>query len=87
MLIPYMEFDDNTIVTHNKPNKLGKVTVHIETPDNIFCFKTCDILLPDITIEDRYGFTDEEMANWVRFCKNNSERIIYYANRGGIANA
>lgn len=58
MLIPYMTLNNDVELTHSKPNKMGKVTVHIEKPDFIYYFKTVDIILPDITIEDRYGFND-----------------------------
>lgn len=61
--------------------------MHIEEPSDIYCFKTMDCLIPTYVVSNVIGFTPDEVAYWVDFCRHNAGILLNCAKQGGIANA
>jgi len=81
-----MTIGEDLEVTHSKWN--GEFTlVRFEKPDAIYCFKTLDCTIPYYRVSNIVGFTEDEVAWLVQFCRNNAGSLITYSKCGGIANA
>lgn len=87
MFYPYCTIDDCIEVVHTPLNEKGQTLVHIEIPDDVYCFKTMDCLVPTYNVSNVVGLTNEEINFWVEFCKHNASMLINCAKQGGIANA
>lgn len=83
----YCTILDNIEVTQTPLDKLGQTIVHIEIPDEKYCFKTLDCIVPSFNVGGVVGLTDEEVAFWVTFCRHNASALLHSAKQGGIANA
>lgn len=89
-LVPYMTLGETeevmqTLLVDKDGNTYpGPIEVYFEKPDKIFGCKNARFNLDDMTIMERYGYTDSELSDLVTFLDRNKESIIYYANRGGI---
>lgn len=67
--------------TYNRP-----IIVRIEKPDKIYGFKEVQVNLDDMIIEERIGYTDEELKKLIDFLFKNKVRIEEYAMCGGVWN-
>lgn len=86
MMYSYLEFNDETLVTHSQIlNKNGKdsVEVHFERPsDDGFASARC--VLPEYEWKFNDGFSDKEIAFFKEFLENNAHLLFRYAAQGGI---
>lgn len=86
MFYPYATIGDDLEVCHSKLVN-NSVVVHFEQPDEKFCFKVLECVLPSYKITKRVGFTNAEVKNLMTFCRNNSSLILTFAKSGGAMNA
>ena len=87
MFYPYCTVNEKTEIVHTPLNSAGQTLVHIEEPSDIYCFKTMDCLIPTYVVSNVIGFTSDEVAYWVEFCRHNAGILLNCAKQGGIANA
>lgn len=87
MFMPYCTIGNGIEVTHTPLDATGHTLVHIEVPDEVFCFKVMECLIPSYKVGGVIGMTDEEVKYYVDFCKHNAGSLLKYAKEGGIANA
>jgi hypothetical protein len=77
----------NDIEVSHTPLENNSTTVHIEIPDEKYCFKIFECILPSYQIVNRYGLTDEEIKYYLQYCRNNAHLLLQYAKLGGVENA
>lgn len=88
--IPFCTFQMNDkqlegmITTMDKTHGINDTIISFELPDSVFGFKTCKINLGKLTIEEREGFTDEEMSEIIQIVKDNKQHAINIAKEGII---
>ena len=58
--------------------------MHIEEPSDIYCFKTMDCLIPTYVVSNVIGFTPDEVASWVDFCKRNASILLHCVKQASI---
>lgn len=87
MLMPYCTIGNDVEVTHTPLDATGHTLVHIEVPDEVYCFKVMECLIPSYKVSGVVGMTDAEINYYVDFCKHNAHLLLKYAKEGGIANA
>ena len=87
MFFPFCRIDDIEVV-QSPLSKDGFTTVHFEQPDEIYCFKTLDVVVPSYRVSGLVGFTPDEVSYLVQFCSHVSHLLIKYAQiPGGVNNA
>lgn len=86
MYYHYCTIGNDLEVVHT-PLLNGYTTVHFEKPDELYCFKTLDCVIPGYTVAECIGFTKEEMEYLIDFCKHNAHLLLKYTAEGGIENA
>ena len=87
VFFPFCTYKDIE-VAQSPLSKDGFTTVHFEQPDEIYCFKTVDVLIPTYAVSGIIGFTSDEVAELVSFCQQMSHLLLKYAKvPGGINNA
>ena len=84
MMYPYMTLNDDTEITHSEMKSDGRVKVYIETPDEKDGFHNAVCWLPDYTWENINGYSDTEMAFFMRLIRNNAAAIIDFSQDGGV---
>lgn len=87
MMYPFLTLDDETEITHSEYLSSGKVKVYVEKPNEKDCFHHMTCYLPDYTIEEIYGFNDEEVKKYTEIIRSVSHIIIEFAQNGGFENA
>lgn len=75
MMYPFLTLDDGTEIVHSEVKGDGRVKVYIEKPDAKDCFHRATCWLPGYTLEDVYGFTDEEMEQYRLIIESNANKI------------
>jgi len=84
-MYPFMVLADETVVTHShlKDEDGDKtVSVHFERPsDN--CFDSARISLPSYEWIIRDGYSDEEIAEFEKMCRDGAHIFYKYAEMGG----
>ncbi len=86
MLYPYITLADNTEILHTHifdENGEKCVEIHFErpTPNG---FESARCTLPSYKWIVREGFTDDEIAGFEKFIKNNAHLIYRFAENGGV---
>ncbi len=85
MLYPYIEFPDETIITHSKIKPDNTVLINFEqSVEN--GFREARIKLPSYKWLYNEGFSNEQIASFEDFAHKNSGVIYKYARLGGIDN-
>ena len=84
MFYPYCVLGEDIEVVQTPLNKQGITVVHFEKPDPIFCFKTLDCTVPYYIVSGIVGFTNDEVADLVDFCRNNSGLLLLGARTEGV---
>ncbi|MBQ6555076.1 MAG: hypothetical protein IJL89_07585, partial [Firmicutes bacterium] len=79
MMYPFLTLDDETEITHSEYLSSGKVKVYVEKPNEKDCFHHMTCYLPDYTIEEIYGFNDEEVKKYTEIIRSVSHIIIEFA--------
>lgn len=87
MIYPFMTLDDGTEIVHSEFLKDGSVKVHIETPDEKFCFKQATCYLPSYRWEDVYGYSSEEKLKLEEVIKSTAHLIMQFSKEGCFENA
>lgn len=77
----YMKGKDLEIMV-TTADKNGEGYLYAELPDAVFGFKNAKITYPNLVIEEREGFTDEEMAWIVQLLRDNKKFILEIAKEG-----
>lgn len=83
MFVPYMTIGEMEITHSLAQNDDDNVQVLFEQPDDIYFFKTALVDINRMFILKREGFSDEEMSELIRFCRNNKDSILHYSKHGG----
>ena len=84
MLYPYMELADETAILHTQVKQGNTVEVQFERPtENGFDSARC--VLPTYEWISREGFTDDEIAFFVKFLESNAHLISVCRNRGCLS--
>ncbi|MBO6140853.1 MAG: hypothetical protein J6O40_03575 [Ruminococcus sp.] len=87
MMYPFMTLDDETEITHSEYLNNGRVKVYIEKPDEKDCFHHMTLFLPDYSLEECFGFDDEETARYLDFIRSVAHLILEFSKEGGFDNA
>lgn len=61
------------------PLRRGYMSVHVEVPDSVYGFKTLDCTIPGYRLSWVVGFSDEELAYWLQFCRYHSGFLLELA--------
>ncbi len=86
MFIPYCTIGEDIEVAHT-PIENEHTKVRIEIPDEKYCFKVFECIIPGYEIVTDYGLNEIEKSELLKFCEKNAHLILYYAANGGICNA
>ena len=86
-MYPFMTLDDETEITHSEYLNNGRVKVYIEKPDEKDCFHHMTLFLPDYSLEECFGFDDEETARYLDFIRSVAHLILEFSKEGGFDNA
>ena len=86
MVYEYMNFPDGTEVVHTQilnedTNPTVEVNFERPTPHG---FDSARCELPSYRWLERDGYSDEEIAEFLEFLKNNAHLIFRFAKSGGI---
>ena len=86
MVYEYMNFPDGTEVVHTQilnedTNPTVEVNFERPTPHG---FDSARCELPSYRWIERNGYSDEEIAEFLEFLKNNAHLIFRFAKSGGI---
>ena len=87
MMYPYIEFPDETLVTHsqvlNENDEAKAIEVHFERPKP-YGFDSARIRLPSYTWLFRDGFAADEITLFENFAERHAHTLFYYAETGGV---
>lgn len=87
MMYPFLTLDDETEITHSEFLQSGKVKVYIEKPDEKDCFHHMTCYLPDYSIDDVYGFSNDEVDKYMNIVRSTAHLIMEFAEEGGFERA
>ncbi len=87
MMYPFMTLDDEAEIVHSEMLPDERVKVYVEKPDEKDCFHHMTCYLPDYTVEEVFGFTEEEQARYMDVIRSTAHLIIEFAQEGGFDNA
>ena len=76
MFSHYCTIDEDIEVMSKKVNETGQILVHIEIPDEKYCFRQMDCLVPTYEVTNVVGMTEEEIDKYVNFCKSNAHLLL-----------
>lgn len=74
VMYPFLTLDDETEITHSEYLPSGKVKVYVEKPDERDCFHHMVCYLPDYTVEDVYGFDNNEVERYMEIIRSENLR-------------
>lgn len=84
MFYHYCTLEENIEVMHTPLDETGHTLVHIEIPDEKYCFRQMDCLVPSFKVTNVVGISKEEVDKYVQFCRYNAHLLLKYAKCGGI---
>ena len=87
MMDPFMTLDDGAEIVHSETKPDGSVKVYVEKPDGQDCFHHMTLFLPDYSLEECFGFDDEETARYLDFIRSVAHLILEFSKEGGFDNA
>lgn len=82
MLYHYCTLEEDIEVMYTPLDKTGHIRVHIEIPDEKYCFRQIDCLVPSFEVTNVVGMSDEEVDKYKKFCKSNAHLLLEYAKCG-----
>lgn len=86
MMYRYVEFDDETLVTHSEireKNNEKYIDVYFEKPiEGGFCSANCQ--LPSYTWTEIDGYTKDDIDFFTKWLEHNAATIFKYAACGGL---
>ncbi len=86
MMYPYLEFDDNTLVTHSEiREKDGNsyIDVYFERPVEDG-FQSANCQLPSYSWTEIDGYSEEKIAFFTKWLEHNAASLFKYAACGGL---
>ena len=87
MMYPFLTLDDETEIVHSEQLDSGRVRVYIEKPDEKDCFHHMTCYLPDYSVEEIYGFDDDEVRRYMDIVRSAAHLILEFSREGGFENA
>ena len=75
MMYPFLTLDDETEIVHSEQLDSGRVRVYIEKPDEKDCFHHMTCYLPDYSVEEIYGFDDDEVRRYMDIVRSAAHLI------------
>ena len=86
MMYPFMTLNDDTEIVHSEM-KDGKVKVYVEKSDEKDCFHHMTCYLPDYSVEEVFGFGEEEVKKYMEIIRSTAHLILEFSRTGGFENA
>lgn len=87
MMYPFLTLDDQTEIVHSDIQTDGRVKVYIEKPDEKDCFHSMTCYLPGYTMEDIFGFSEAEVAEYMKIIRSAAHLILEFAKDGDVDHA
>lgn len=87
MMYPFLTLSDDTEITHSEYLPSNKVKVYVETPDEKDCFHHLTCYLPDYSIEEVYGYGDDEVEKYMKVIRSTAHLILEFSREGGFDHA
>ena len=87
MMYPFLTLDDETEITHSEYLSSGRVKVYVEKADEKDCFHYMTCYLPDYTIENIFGFNEDEVKKYMEVIRSTAHLILEFSKEGGFENA
>ena len=87
MMYPFLTLDDEAEITHSDFLPTEQVKIYIEKPDEKDCFHHMVCYLPDYSVTDIYGFTEEEVEKYIQIIRSTAHLIMEFSREGGFENA
>ncbi len=84
MMYPFMMLDDGTEITHSEMSPDGRVKIYVEKPDEKDCFHHVTFFLPDYIEEERFGFSSEQVAQYLDIIRSTAHLILRFSQEGGV---
>jgi len=75
MMYPFLTLDDETEIVHSETLPDGRVKVYAEKPDAEDGFHHMTCYLPDYTVEETFGFSEQEIARYMEIIRSTARRI------------
>ena len=87
MMYPFLTLDDETEIVHSETLPDGRVKVYAEKPDAEDGFHHMICYLPDYTVAETVGFSEQEVARYMEIIRSTAHLILEFAAEGGFDNA
>ena len=87
MMYPFLTLSDDTEITHSEYLSDNRVKVYVETPDEKDCFHHLICWLPDYSIEEVSGYSDDEVNKYLKVSRSTAHLILEFSKEGGFDNA
>lgn len=87
MMYPFLTLDDETEIVHSEYLKTNRVRVYVEKADEKDGFHNMSCYLPDYTVEDVNGFSDDEVQRYMEIIRSTAHLIMEFSREGGFENA
>ena len=76
MMYPFLTLEDETEIVHSELLENNEVKVYIEKPDEKDCFHHMTCYLPSYRVEDVFGFSEEEVQNYLSVIKSQQKELL-----------
>ncbi len=76
MMYPFLILDDETEIVYSRLLENNEVKVYIEKPDEEDCFHHMTCYLPSYRVEDVFGFSEEEVQNYLSVIKSQQKELL-----------
>ena len=84
MMYPFLTLDDETEITHSEYLSSGRVKVYVEKADEKDCFHYMTCYLPDYTVENIFGFNEDEVKKYMEVIRSTAHLIPEFSKEGGL---
>lgn len=76
MIYPFLTLEDETEIVYSELLEKNEVKVYIEKPDEEDCFHHMACYLPSYRVEDVFGFSEEEVQNYLSVIKLHQKELL-----------
>lgn len=83
MFYPYITWGNGLQVAYSEVKRDGTVLVRFELPDEKFVFKFLECELPSYRVVTNNGFSSNEEAQLIDFCRHHAHLMMTGARNGG----
>lgn len=87
MMYPFLTLDDETEIVHSEYLETDRVRVYVEKADEKDGFHNMTCYLPDYTVEEVNGFSDDEVQRYMEIIRSTAHLIMEFSREGGFDNA